>query len=547
MLLKSSARKDRLRRGSSCAAAVLMAVVGAALPAFGQAPVVSAITGINASGALTEISPSDRLAIVGQNLTVGGATCSATSQEGLMGECGVTVTAQDLPVVVLFADPTQLFVRFPADLEIGPADLVVTVGSTPAEPLMLNVVAFTPRMNTGPDTDFGSFTTPVGGFVTEAAPALEGDVISTFTSGIANVNSATDSVRMFLSPHSDDAPPVVAQSVPEIEAAVLFAGPAIGFDGTQQVNFVLPCGLVPGVYDLVLQLTPAGGEAVRSPAVLIPVGQAPLMISDVQNAASFVSGTVSPGAILTIYGKGFQTTNNLAAFPANEHETLSFTVNGESMPLFAVISSACQVNLLAPTALASADGSAEVVVTKGNDSSEPFAVDFAAATPGMFQLADPTTPSRLFAIAALANTVWLALPDGVSTALGIPIDCESGGVSAASTCGRPAKAGDALQFYVTGLGLATAGGAADGDPLPDGEVAPPGGPLYETVARPRVFFGEAPGVEGEVLFSGLTPGNAGLYQVNVAVPEGVSAGDAVLVTIRMPDGSEHVSLIAIVE
>jgi len=53
------------------------------------------------------------------------------------------------------------------------------------------------------------------------------------------------------------------------------------------------------------------------------------------------------------------------------------------------------------------------------------------------------------------------------------------------------------------------------------------------------------GVEAEVSFSGIAPGNAGQYQINVQVPSGVKPGDDVPLTVTMPDGSTDTVTIAI--
>jgi uncharacterized protein (TIGR03437 family) len=83
----------------------------------------------------------------------------------------------------------------------------------------------------------------------------------------------------------------------------------------------------------------------------------------------------------------------------------------------------------------------------------------------------------------------------------------------ALTVVQPARAGDFLQVYATGLG-AVAPAALTG-------FASPGSPPAETTLRPQVTIA---GQAAPVVFSGLVPGFAGLYQVNVQVPAGIPPG-----------------------
>ena len=53
------------------------------------------------------------------------------------------------------------------------------------------------------------------------------------------------------------------------------------------------------------------------------------------------------------------------------------------------------------------------------------------------------------------------------------------------------------------------------------------------------------GVPATVSFSGIAPGNAGQYQINVQVPDGVKPGDDVTLEVTMPDGSMDTVTIAI--
>jgi uncharacterized protein (TIGR03437 family) len=84
---------------------------------------------------------------------------------------------------------------------------------------------------------------------------------------------------------------------------------------------------------------------------------------------------------------------------------------------------------------------------------------------------------------------------------------------------NPMHAGDLAVIWCTGMG-ATTPAASDGTPTPYP-------PYYETPSPVVTIGGQA----ASVLFSGLTPGFVGLYQINVTVPQGVEAGDNVPVYI----------------
>ena len=78
---------------------------------------------------------------------------------------------------------------------------------------------------------------------------------------------------------------------------------------------------------------------------------------------------------------------------------------------------------------------------------------------------------------------------------------------------RAPAAGEIIQVFVTGLGAV--------DPPVGNGVAAPADPISVTVVVPTVLIG---GQEAEVFFSGLAPGFAGLYQLNVRVPAGLAPG-----------------------
>jgi uncharacterized protein (TIGR03437 family) len=98
---------------------------------------------------------------------------------------------------------------------------------------------------------------------------------------------------------------------------------------------------------------------------------------------------------------------------------------------------------------------------------------------------------------------------------------------------HPAKAGDTIIIYCSGLG-------AVNPPVTEGSAAP-STPLSQT-QTPRVLIG---GKSARLSFSGLAPGFAGLYQVNAVVPDGVVSGDEVPVMLIMAGQTSATVTIAV--
>jgi uncharacterized protein (TIGR03437 family) len=99
----------------------------------------------------------------------------------------------------------------------------------------------------------------------------------------------------------------------------------------------------------------------------------------------------------------------------------------------------------------------------------------------------------------------------------------------------PAQIGETVSVYLTGLG-------AVNPTIADGAAGPTDpNALAKAVATITAYIG---GVQATVGYAGLAPQLAGLYQINLTVPAGLTAGDHVL-DIAGPDAYSSVCLIAI--
>jgi len=135
----------------------------------------------------------------------------------------------------------------------------------------------------------------------------------------------------------------------------------------------------------------------------------------------------------------------------------------------------------------------------------------------------------------LSTTIQVPLADtlpSVFTANGQGIVVDPKGVLYDAS--HPAHAGDIGVIYCTGLGTVTGG-------VPAGSASPSSPPATTTNAV-TVTVGGQP---AQVQFSGLTPGYAGLYQINVVIPAGVASGNALPVVVREGGRSSAPAVIAV--
>jgi uncharacterized protein (TIGR03437 family) len=196
----------------------------------------------------------------------------------------------------------------------------------------------------------------------------------------------------------------------------------------------------------------------------------------VANAAG-VSGGTPPGSLFSIYGFNLASGQAQGAPPYPDKLAMaSVTVNGEPAPLTYV--NPTQVNAQMPWDIA--PGVATVVVTTGTTVSNAVAATVpATAVPGVFVYGSNEAVAENY-------------PSYV-----------------VNSPSAPAPVGSTIVVFLTGGGPVQGGNSLVTGHATPNAVFPVTEPYSATIA----------GVNAPVSFIGLTPGNVGLYQANVTIPQ----------------------------
>ncbi len=216
--------------------------------------------------------------------------------------------------------------------------------------------------------------------------------------------------------------------------------------------------------------------------------------------------TIAPNGLISIFGEGFAPSG--ARYLVSPSDIIDgrlptklggvcVEVGSTRAPMFHVFPT--QLNLQVPTLAGGANVRIQVILNCGEVNevkSNEEVVPLAPAAPEFFFFA--TNPDGINAIRAV---------HAITGALVGPLDVT--GVTA------PARPGDLLLLFATGLGLTEPRFAAG--QLPDRAAT-----VLETV---RVTLGGVELAGGDVLYAGVTPSFAGLYQVTIRIPAGAPEGN----------------------
>lgn len=498
--------------------------VTAAAPA---APVPTVTSVVDQAAGTTNLAPGMPISVVGTGFGT-SATNSAT----------VMIGTEAAPVLT-FVSSTNLIVQVPVDAPLGATTLTVTDQGQTSTAFNIKLVALAPEIEPSPSANGSSFYDASNNPITAANPAVPGSPVYLLAIGLGTTNPAqvTNTIATAEAPTTQPVQVMVGTKMAQPSYAGLFVG---GTPGYYQVSFTVPMDAAAGNQPVTISV---GGVTSNSETLAVSPPAAPVpAINAIVNGATFKAGTNPQAAnsFVSIFGQNFGSANtNGNIFPATSFQGLSVMVNGTAIPLYVVAGTGGQINVVLPSNLG-ASGTANVEVMTAEGTSAPFQLALTADSVGIFRVGDPSDPTRMNGAVLFTNTAWKVMPLSMAAALGLP-SCSS--VTTASICGKPAQVGDQIEIYLTGLGKATPNGDPNGAVLPTGSLAPTNGSvLYKTVETPAVKIGGVPAV---VEFSGIAPGNAGQYQINVQVPPGVQPGDNVTLQVTMPDGSTDTVTIAI--
>jgi uncharacterized protein (TIGR03437 family) len=215
-------------------------------------------------------------------------------------------------------------------------------------------------------------------------------------------------------------------------------------------------------------------------------------IQNVVNAADFTTA-VAPGGLISIFGSNLADgTAGAGSFPLPA--TLAeacLTVNNEQVPL--LWASPSQINAQLPFDLV---GNGTMVLKTAGGISTPFSFQIASTAPAVFQTGVAGPHTAIPTVVRLVNNELV-------------------------TFSNPVHPKDNLVVYATGLGAVTG--------LVNAGDAAPVDPLAMVTTPPTVTLG---GMPLPILYAGLVPGFAGLYQINVSIPWNPPEGIQVPLTIE---------------
>jgi uncharacterized protein (TIGR03437 family) len=495
------------------------------------------VSATSSSGWLS-VTPNNQALTLPQTLTVSVNTAglSANSYTGSLNFLANGVT-QYVPVTLslgtstgsgLTANPTSLSFSYTVG-GAAPSGQTINVGSTSGASTVFTAAASTSSGGTWLSLNVNSsyaMTTPSNNFLTASintagltAGTYQGNIALTSSTGVLNVGvtlTVTGGPTITASPTSQSFAYTAGGSTPSGQTVSvngtggtfsatasssgnwLVVSPTSGTSPTTVTVSVNPAGLTAGTYNGSVTVTGTGTSTGSTTVTVSLVVTAPLpTITQISNAASYSSGAISPGELITIFGTalGPATPVGLTLTPSGTVSTITTAangsvqvlVNGIACPLVYV--SSTQISAVVPYAV-SIFQTAQVYVSFLGQSSNAIEETVATTAPGLFT----------------ANSSGTG-PGAILNQNGSP-----------NSPSNPAAKGSVVTLYLTGEGQTSPAGITGS--VTQALATPPYTPapllavavLINGGGTTIQFAGEAPGIV------------AGVMQVNVVIPPGTPTG-----------------------
>jgi uncharacterized protein (TIGR03437 family) len=226
------------------------------------------------------------------------------------------------------------------------------------------------------------------------------------------------------------------------------------------------------------------------------------------NTGNYTPGPFAPGSVLTIFGTGLSTAARAVASEDIVSAKLPFELNytrvylaGQECGLFYV--SPTQINFLVPARQLT--GPATVRVAKQGASGPEVTITLVDSAPALF------VDAAGFVIATHGDNSLI-------------------------TEEAPARSGEVIVIYATGLGKTNTN--------PENGEIPPYISQIVALQDLKVGFGGVVASGEQIKYAGISPGSAGLYQINVVIPDAPGTDPELRVTIGTASTPTGVKLAA---
>jgi uncharacterized protein (TIGR03437 family) len=225
-------------------------------------------------------------------------------------------------------------------------------------------------------------------------------------------------------------------------------------------------------------------------------GQAPAYsAASMVNGSNYAPGPFAPNSIVSIFGSGLALSTQGLTAGDIVNNTLPTELNGthvyvDDWPAPLLYVSDGQVNFLVPSNKLAMDVTIRVV--SPSFTGPAITLTLVDAAPALFQTAAG------YAIAAHLDNSVIAP-------------------------GSPAQAGEIVVVYACGLGRT--------QPNPAPGAIPQSAAVIQRLSDLKVYLGGAALDPASILYAGLTPGSAGLYQINLVLPDNPGTNPEIRVAI----------------